>query len=176
MRVSIKCNYSVFAVDTSMLNILSDFITKIKNPEKHATGNITRRQYFYRCFFILVMYDWLWVLLLTLGNVKALKGRLHEFKHVLKISFPFFPVSKRMIKIWKQFRWKYHHGLCICVPFSSLSSNQIGVSVRGHDVTVLVRASGLGLCCCYKNWVLFSLSLCHSKRACHRACWKVPCN
>jgi len=56
LRVAMKCNYPLFAVDISVLNILSDFITKLQNPAKHAIGNITQCQYSYRCFFILVMY------------------------------------------------------------------------------------------------------------------------
>lgn len=41
LKVSKKCKQLVFAVDTSVLNTLSDFITKLQNPKKHATGNIT---------------------------------------------------------------------------------------------------------------------------------------
>lgn len=41
LKVSMKCKHPVFAVDTSVLITVSDFITKLRNPKKHATGNIT---------------------------------------------------------------------------------------------------------------------------------------
>lgn len=101
LRVSIKCNYPVFAVDTSVLNSLSDFITKLWNPEKHATGNITRWQYFYRCFFLLAMHDWLWVLLHSLKNVK-IRHKKEDFINLnlsSKSHFPFFLFQKVWSKL-----------------------------------------------------------------------------